>query len=114
MKRKHLVKQFRLVGIQQNTYYYDDFVVYPDGEVEFPEGGWDLQGYFVDRNNYILQQFTGMYDVDKNPIYEGDIIQRHYEYPEEEPVIINNMCDIYKYELDSSKCLVIGNIHIKE
>ena len=55
-----------------------------------------------------------MKDINGKEIYAWDIVRLHLEYKEEKPVVIENICDIYSHELDSSKCEVIGNIYENE
>ena len=62
----------------------------------------------------VVMQYAGLKDSNDVEIYEGDIVRLHWEYPEEKPVVIENICDVYAYELDSSKCEVIGNIYENE
>lgn len=50
---------------------YENFVIYPDGKKEFPQGGWDLSGK---NEEMVLMQFTGMKDNLCKYIYEGDIL----------------------------------------
>jgi len=36
---------------------------------------WSTLSFELPSEDYIIQQFTGIYDKNKNPIYEGDIIR---------------------------------------
>jgi uncharacterized phage protein (TIGR01671 family) len=47
------------------------FVLYPDGTMEFPEGGWDLHG--VD-DGYPLMQYTVLKDRNGREIYDKDVL----------------------------------------
>ena len=42
----------------------NDYVIRPNGTVEFPEGGWDLWGS-DDSHLVVLEQFTGLHDATK-------------------------------------------------
>ena len=37
-------------------------------------GGWDL-GSCMQNEDFVVQQFTGFYDKNQTPIYEGDIVR---------------------------------------
>lgn len=48
---------------------------YPDSE-----DGWEIsRGEITTIPNTTLMQFTGLLDIDKNPIYEGDIVKINYK-----------------------------------
>jgi uncharacterized phage protein (TIGR01671 family) len=58
------------------------YVIYPDGTIEFPEGGWDLQGW-DSSDLVILEQYTGLKDRNGKMIFEGDIVKITYHSMEE-------------------------------
>lgn len=51
----------------------NDYVIRPNGTVEFPEGGWDLWGS-DDSHLVVLEQFTGLTNENGKRIFEGDIV----------------------------------------
>ena len=51
----------------------NDYVIRPNGTIEFPEGGWDLWGS-DDSDLVVLEQFTGLLDNHGRKIFEGDIV----------------------------------------
>ena len=59
-----------------NKFYDDGFIIHADkGIIEYPEGGWDIRGYDDNENgNYIIEQCTGIKDINGKLVYEGDII----------------------------------------
>jgi len=59
----------------------------------------------------ITIQYTWFKDKNWKDIYEWDIVRRHFEYPNEKQVIIQDLFDVLRLELDESKCEVIWNIY---
>ncbi len=59
----------------------------------------DLNGQFHNLQNgsggddYVIQQYTGLTDINDDPIYEGDILKNHYD-------VGNNIIGQVLYESD--------------
>ena len=107
--------KFRAWDKEKKTMYIPDIedifvcdgVVYISAEIKYNTPNTEI----VRLPNAIPLQYTGLKDVNGKEIYEGDIVRLHWEYPEEKPVVIKTIFDIYHHELDSDKCEIIGNIY---
>jgi len=81
--------------------------LYPNGVIVsriFPHDHEDLECNRADR-------WIGRYDVEKNPIYEGDIVLPHYEYPDDKVIEIKGLLTFFLNGLEEDKCLIVGNIY---
>ena len=106
--------KFRAWDTVYKNMNHEHFVIYPNGKVEYPESGWDLQGYF-DKTS-ILMQYTGLRDKHGVEIYEGDIVQHEFEGEygpyEHRDTVDYYGCAFYPVcEKPGSEFKVIGNIY---
>ena len=77
-------------------------------------------GAVIDDDNYILMMWTGLYDKDKQPIWEGDVVEYTIEgYKQAKPYVVESMIDLHLalnegdgyYRFDEHSLSVIGNIY---
>ena len=107
--RKKFAKQIISIEFERCNHRHGIpyFVVYTD-KTHRKEPIRDYEKIFT--NDFEILQYTGVKDIHKVEIYIGDIVRLHWEYPEDDPIIIKNVCDGYFKELEEDKCEVIGNI----
>lgn len=112
--------EFRGFDYENGAWRHGSLIQYPNGDciiVEFDTDGNELS-YDVDPST--VEQFTGVTDMDNEPIYEGDIVER---YGDRGTIIFQDGCFSVDWE-DSTNTLfwyasdnlsmdleVIGNIH---
>lgn len=122
--------KFRGKSLDNRKWVFGDYARF-DNDVLIPEGG-PLLGLMPKKAHYIIVQssdtievdpdtigqFTGINDINNNPIYEGDLVGVMIAYT---PVIFQVIYDngafcladkdgLVWYGLDDMKCEVAGNL----
>ena len=122
--------KFRVYGLNEKQYYYNCGLVNNEIIVNYDRSGMEVVDILDIQKNYILEQYTGITDVDGEYIYEGDIIRvfktpypdSHDENYFDVSVVMEDGCfnvlhddhtletliDVY---LSNYTIKVIGNVH---
>ena len=110
--------KFRAWDKRREKWVTDDIVIFPNGKITYPEGGWDINGEIVKPKelNIILVQYTGLKDRNGKEIYEGDIVKNYWTMNNEAvkymgvTFMTENMYE-ESAVVNLEECEVIGNIY---
>lgn len=114
--------RFRVWSKTHKRYFSDDFLIDSEGCL-FENNRGELEN--ISSNDWFVEYWTGLMDIDGNEIYEGDIIQpMQFDFPPSRPegkvsLIKLNRQGLFQFYLDDDidfplmdPCLkVVGNIH---
>ena len=129
MEKQNFMKYFRVWDIVEKIYLEDNcFYINSCGEIaEIKE----QSVFIVEKDEYVVQKNTGLFDLYENPIFEGDLVKLYYHnsniFSNEYEIkysrgrwMLDGEKDLTELWFDNKKCgdcckvVVVGGIYDKD